>query len=95
VNPIGVSENFCFLDLLGSSHGPRDEDRIVTKVDERGAHVMAFNNLGDDSSSDIHEAPLPRVTEEVPPPSPPFMPSEFVHYTFVLLYWNLTFVFYR
>jgi hypothetical protein len=63
VKLIGVSKKLCLLDLPGSSHGPRDKDHVVTKVDERAACVMAFDNLGDDSSLDIRGSPSLRVTE--------------------------------
>jgi hypothetical protein len=79
-----VSKKFYLLDLPGSSHGPHDEDRVVNKVHECTARVMAFDNLGNDSSPDIQRAPSPRVTEKVPPPPPSFMPGEFVCYTIIL-----------
>jgi hypothetical protein len=48
---------------------------VATKIAERGARVAAFNNLGDDSSPDIHGVPSPNETEEVAPPPALFVPS--------------------
>jgi hypothetical protein len=57
---VGVSNFFFLLDALFSSRGRRG----------RGAHVVAFNNLGNDSSLDVREAPLPQESEEYLPPPP-------------------------
>jgi hypothetical protein len=57
--PIGVSKFFCLLDAPSSSHGPHDEALAMTKVGECAARVVAFDNLGDDSSPNVHETPLP------------------------------------
>jgi hypothetical protein len=74
--PIEVSKKFCLLDVPSSSHGPRDQGRVAIKVGgECASRVVTFDNLGDDSSLDIHEASSPRETEEVPPPPPPFIPG--------------------
>jgi hypothetical protein len=75
VKPVGVSKFFCFSDASGTSQGPRNEGYTMTSIGERATHVVAFNNLGDDSSSDIRGVPSPRETEEMPPPPPSFMPS--------------------
>jgi hypothetical protein len=69
----GVSKQFCLLDAPSSSHSLRDGGPAVTKVSERTAHVVAFDNLGDDSSSDVRETPLPQESKELPSP-PPLMP---------------------
>jgi hypothetical protein len=57
---VGVSNFFFLLDALFSSRGRRG----------RGAHVVAFNYLGNDSSLDVREAPLPQESEEYLPPPP-------------------------
>jgi hypothetical protein len=57
--PVGVSKKFCLLDAPSSSHGPRDSGLATTKVGERTARVVAFDNLGDDSSPDVRETPMP------------------------------------
>jgi hypothetical protein len=64
MKPIGVPKKFCMLDWTGSSHGPRDEDCVITAVDECATHGMAFDNLGDESSPDIRGALSPRVTRK-------------------------------
>jgi hypothetical protein len=57
--PVGVSKFFCLLDAPSSSHGHRGGGAAIAKVSERAARVVAFDNLGDDSSPDVREAPLP------------------------------------
>jgi hypothetical protein len=49
VKPIGVSKKFHLLDATGSSHGPHATSITATHA----ARVSAFDNLGDDSSSDV------------------------------------------
>jgi hypothetical protein len=73
--PIGVSKIFCLLDALSSSHGHHGRGAATAKEGEQAAHVAAFNNLGDDSSSDVREAALPQENKECLPPSPPLMPG--------------------
>jgi hypothetical protein len=70
-----VSKNFCLSNALGTSQVPHDEGRMVTNVAKHAAHVVAFDNLGYDSSPDIHGVPSPREIEEMPPPPPPFIPG--------------------
>jgi hypothetical protein len=36
----------------------------MTKFSEYATHVVAFNNLGDDSSPDVCETPLPKGAEK-------------------------------
>jgi hypothetical protein len=68
---VGVSKIFCLLDLLASSHGLHDEGPAMAYGGERAAHVMAFNNLGDDSSPDVRNTPSPKRTREKRPAPPP------------------------
>jgi hypothetical protein len=56
--PDGILKQFCLLDAPSSSHSPRNGGRTVTKVSEHTAHMVAFDNLGDDSSPDVHETPF-------------------------------------
>jgi hypothetical protein len=62
--PVGVSKNFFLLDVPTPSHGPREEGLAMTHAVELAAHVAAFDNLGDDSSPDVHWAPSPKGTRE-------------------------------
>jgi hypothetical protein len=62
--PIGVSKFFCLLDIPASSHGPHHEGLTMTKVGECAAHVVAFDNLGNDSSSDVRGTLSPKRTGE-------------------------------
>jgi hypothetical protein len=50
--PVGIS-----IFLLSRCTGPRDEGLTTTNVGERTAHVVAFDNLGDDSSPDVRGTP--------------------------------------
>jgi hypothetical protein len=65
---------FCLLDVSSSSHCRHAGGAAVAKADERAARVVAFDNIGDDSSLDVHEAALPQESEERLPP-PPLMPD--------------------
>jgi hypothetical protein len=65
----------CLLDASSSSHGPCSGCPTATKASEHTARVLAFNNLGDDSSPDVHETPLPQESKEERLPPPPLMPS--------------------
>jgi hypothetical protein len=69
---VGISKFFCLLDVPAPSHGKHDEGHTMTHVNECTACVVAFNNLSDDSSSDVRKTPLPKRTGEkchAPPPS--------------------------
>jgi hypothetical protein len=59
VKPVGVSKKICLLDAPSSSHDPHDRGLTATKAGKCTARVVAFDNLGDDSSPDVHGAPLP------------------------------------
>jgi hypothetical protein len=75
VKPVGVSKFFCLLDAPSSSHGRRGRGATAAKADKQAAHVVAFDNLGDDSSPDVREAALPQENEECLPPPSPLMPD--------------------
>jgi hypothetical protein len=45
----------------------------VTNIAERAARVVAFDNLADDSSPEIHGVPSPKQTEEMAPAPPLFI----------------------
>jgi hypothetical protein len=79
VNPIGVSKKFCLLDVAASSH-----TRAAGTVATRTALVLAFNNLDDDSSPDVHVPPSPGKTMEQPGSPPPSVSSEFLRFSFVI-----------
>jgi hypothetical protein len=53
--PVGVSKKFRLLDAAASSHRLHTAGITTTHA----ARVRAFNNLGDDSSLDVHKTPLP------------------------------------
>jgi hypothetical protein len=72
---IGVSKKFCLPDASDPSHVSRNKDHAATNIAERGARVLAFNNLGDDSSPDVHGVPSPKETKEMAPPPLPFVPG--------------------
>jgi hypothetical protein len=57
--PVRVSKFFCLLDVPSSSHGRNSGGATAAKASERATHLAAFDNLGDDSSLDVHEAALP------------------------------------
>jgi hypothetical protein len=71
VKPVGVSKFFCLLDVPTSSHGLRDEGPATVYGGEHAAHVMAFDNLGDDSLLDVRKTPSPKRTGEKHPAPPP------------------------
>jgi hypothetical protein len=73
--PIEVSKKFYLLDVPASSRGPRDDGLATTKVSECAARVVDFDNLGDNSSPDARETPLPERTREERPTSTPLMPG--------------------
>jgi hypothetical protein len=64
---IRVSKIFCFSDVLGSSQSQCDEGQCkIETIVERSPRVITFDNLGDDSSPDIHEASPPKRIANVP-----------------------------
>jgi hypothetical protein len=80
VKPIGVSKKFDLLDVAASSHGPCTVSVAATYV----AQVSVFDNLGDDSSPNVHKTPSPKRTGEKCASSPPSVSGEFLRFSFVL-----------
>jgi hypothetical protein len=58
VKLIGVSKKICLLDVPASSHEVRNKGPTTAYGGECIAHVVAFDNLGDDSSPDVRKTPL-------------------------------------
>jgi hypothetical protein len=76
--PVGVSKNFRLLDVVASSHA-----RVTGATATRTTRVLAFDNLSDDSSPDVREAPSPgKMMEKLVSP-PPLVSGEFLHFSFV------------
>jgi hypothetical protein len=95
VKPVGVSKFFCLLDVPGSFHSPRDEGHAATKVYERAARVVVFDNLDDDSLSDICGSPRPKRLKRCLRHFRHLYLACFLCYAFILLQWVLMFVFCR
>jgi hypothetical protein len=64
VNLVGVSKKNCLLDVPTSSHGVLDKGPTTAYGGERAARLVAFYNLGDDSSPDVRKTPSPKRTGE-------------------------------
>jgi hypothetical protein len=73
VKPVGVSRKFLLLDVATSSHTHTARAAIT-----HTAQVPAFDNLGDDSSPDVRDAPSPGKTMEKPASPLPSVSSEFL-----------------
>jgi hypothetical protein len=80
VKPLGVSKKFRLLDVAASCQAC-----AVGVTMTRTALVSGFNNLGDDSSPSVHEAPSLGATMEKPASPPPSAPGEFFCFSFVIL----------
>jgi hypothetical protein len=78
--PLGVSKFFCLLDVAFSSQA-----HAASAAMTRAARVPAFNNLSDDSSPDVCEAPSPGMTMEKPASPPPSASGEFLCFSFTIL----------
>jgi hypothetical protein len=78
-NPIGVSKKFCLLDIAALSHA-----HVVGATATRTTRVPALDNLSDDSSLDVHEAPSPGRMMEKPVSPPPLMIREFLHFGYMI-----------
>jgi hypothetical protein len=81
VKPVGVSKKFCPLDVVASSHGLHAMGVAATHA----ARVLAFNNLGDDSSLDVRKTPSPVKMVERRVSPLPSVSGEFLHFSFALL----------
>jgi hypothetical protein len=63
VNPVGVSKFFFLLDVAVPSPRLPTRNLVLTHIGWV-ARVPAFDNLGDDSSQDVHKTPSPKRTAE-------------------------------
>jgi hypothetical protein len=61
--PVGVSKTICLLDAVVPSLKLPTRNIAMTHVG-RVARVPAFDNLGDDSSPDVHKTPSPKRNME-------------------------------
>jgi hypothetical protein len=86
---VGVSKFFCLLDVPASTHEIRDKGPAVAYGGECVAHVMAFDNLGDDSLPDICRTPTPRRTGETHPAPPPSLSGWILRCIFTLFWQTL------
>jgi hypothetical protein len=82
--PVEVSNFFCLLDVPASSDGVHDEGPGMAYGCERAAHMMAFDNLGDDSLPDVHKIPSPKGAGEKRPAPPPSISAWFLCCIFAL-----------
>jgi hypothetical protein len=82
--PLGVSKKFHLLDVAALS-----QVRATGVVTTHTAQVPAFNNLNDDSSPDVREAPSPGATMEKVASQPPSAYGEFLRFSFVILFVGL------
>jgi hypothetical protein len=78
--PIGVSKKFHLLDVAASSH----ELHAVGTIMTRTARVLAFDNLDDDSSSDVCKTPSSGKTIEKRVSTPHSVSGEFLHFSFMI-----------
>jgi hypothetical protein len=85
VKLLGISKKFHLLDVAASSHGFHAMGITATHA----ARVLAFNNLGDDSSLDVRKTPSPAKAVEKCASPPPSVSSEFLRFSFALLPWAL------
>jgi hypothetical protein len=76
---VGVSKKFHILDVAASSHA-----RTTGATTTRTVRVPAFDNLGDDSSSDVCEARSPRKMMEKLVSPPPLVSGEFLCFSFTI-----------
>jgi hypothetical protein len=81
VKHVGVSKKFHLLDVAALSYGFHAMGVAVTHI----ARVPTFDNLGDDSSPDVHGTPAPKRTEEKHAFSPSPASDGFLHLSFILL----------
>jgi hypothetical protein len=79
--PVGVFKKFCLLGAAGSSHGPHTAGIAATHA----AQVSAFDNLGDDSSPDVHKTSSPIRTLKRHGSPPPSVSSELLSFSFTFV----------
>jgi hypothetical protein len=75
----GVSKKFHLLDVAALSHA-HAAGATVTHT----ARVPAFNDLDDDSSPDVHEAPSPGKTMDKLVSPLPSVSAEYLHLSFTI-----------
>jgi hypothetical protein len=78
--PVGMSKKILLLDVAALSH-----THTTGTATTCTAWVRAFDNLDDDSSPDVHEAPSSGMTMEKPTSPPPSVSSEFLLFNFMIL----------
>jgi hypothetical protein len=78
--PLGVSKKFHLLDVATLSQGHAGGVMMT-----HTAQLPAFDNLDDDSSPDVPEAPSPGATMEKAASSPPLASGEFLRFSFTIL----------
>jgi hypothetical protein len=76
---VGVSKKFRLLDIAALTH-----TRAAGAAPTHTAWVSALDNLGDDSSPDVHMAPSPGKMMEKPVSLPPSVSGEFVCFSFMI-----------
>jgi hypothetical protein len=66
---VGMSKKICLLDVMASSHGVCCAGLTAARAGERAARVVAFDNLGNESSPNAHQTPsLKRAAEKCAAP---------------------------
>jgi hypothetical protein len=80
VKPLGLSKKFHPLDVAALS-----QSHTAVIVMTRTTQVPAFDNLSDDSSSDVREAPSQRATMDKHTSTPPSASGEFLYLSFIIL----------
>jgi hypothetical protein len=75
--PVGVSNKFCLLNVVALSHRIYGTGHGMTHG-ERVARAPAIENLGDDSSPDVHKTPSPKRVGGKRASPPPSSPGEFL-----------------
>jgi hypothetical protein len=76
-----VPKRFCLLDVAASSH-----TRVVGTTMTCTARVLAFDNLGDESSPDVREAPSPANTMVKLMFPLPSVSGELFHFSFAIFH---------
>jgi hypothetical protein len=79
--PFGVSKKFHLIDVAAPSHRPHAAGATTTHT----ARVLAFDNLDDDSSPDVHKTSSQEKTVEKHASPSPSISGEVLHFSFALL----------
>jgi hypothetical protein len=80
MKPLGVFKKFHLLDVADSSQACTTGITMTHTT-----RVSAFDNLSDDSSPDVCEAPSPGATMEKLASPPPLASGEFLRFNFAIL----------